>query len=605
MKIDKNMISTFIMSMLFSLITFGCDSAEYNKDTIVSDSDLHKGYSIKTENLAMRDPFILPVEKEGLYYLHVRAKGEYNNKAMKYYTSKDLKFWKYEGLSFIADDTFWGKTDFWAPDTYYYDGKYYIFSTFSAPGVKRGTSILVSDSPRGPFKPLVNAAVTPASWECLDGALHVDDTGAPWILYCHEWLQVKDGEVVAQKLTKDLTATDGDPILLFKASSAPWVGNITSGTGVVGKVTDAPFIHKTNDGKLIMLWSSFNHRGKYAIGQAISESGSLLGPWKQSDEPLNDDTGGHAMLFKAFDGKLMISYHSPNASNERAVVREVKVENDKIVFADSNISNPDEVIPSVLRIPLYSGEPTDGGNGLDPLKTTDNGTVISGNTKAELYVYRPSKAKATGHVIIACPGGGYQTLAYKELTKFAEKSVEKGVSFIILNYRIPNGKSQIPINDIAETIKLCRQKKETWNIDADKIGVLGVSAGGHLASIIAVTNDNAIKPDFSILVYPVITMLDGTHLVSKQNFLGANPTSEMMNKYSNELHVTATTPRTYIVYGLNDQVVNINANAKKYIQALFDKNVPHMVGEYPNQAHSISNYPETLYTSILSWVVEK
>ena len=208
-----------------------------------------ESFTIPISSLRLRDPFILVDKQTSMYYLHFN-----NNLKIRVYKSKDLSTWKDEGYSFIAKSDFWGQQDFWAPDVYEYEGRYYLFTTFSNTGVKRGTSILVSDSPKGPFTPLVNKAITPSGWMCLDGSLYIDKEGNPWLLFCREWLEAVDGEIYAQRLAKDLKTTEGDPYLLFKASEAPWVGSITS-SGVTGNVTDAPFIHRLDDGKLIMLWS--------------------------------------------------------------------------------------------------------------------------------------------------------------------------------------------------------------------------------------------------------------------------------------------------------------------------------------------------------------
>ncbi len=281
-------------------------------------------FTIPTSSLRLRDPFILVDKKSSMYYLHFN-----NNLKFRVYKSKDLSTWKDEGYSFMARSDFWGQQDFWAPDVYEYEGRYYLFATFSNAGMKRGTSILVSDSPKGPFTPLVNQAITPSAWMCLDGSLYIDKEGNPWLLFCREWLEVVDGEVYAQRLSKDLKTAEGEPSLLFKASEAPWVGPITS-SGVTGKVTDAPFIYRLDDGKLIMLWSSFRKKdGKYAIGQAISESGNVLGPWTQEPETLNSDDGGHAMVFKDLKGRLMISYHAPNSQTEHPVIAPLYIRDGK------------------------------------------------------------------------------------------------------------------------------------------------------------------------------------------------------------------------------------------------------------------------------------
>lgn len=263
-------------------------------------------YDIKASEFKCRDPFIFYHKGNDLYYLHVNGSGK-----LKCYTSKDLEWWRYECDSFVPDSDFWGKKDFWAPDMFEYRGKYYILATFSADGRKRGSSFLVSDRPEGPYEALVNGPVTPPDKMCLDATLYIDGDGRPWLIYCHEWLEAVDGEIYAAPLSDDLKSLDGEPTLLFKASQAPWVGNITS-SGVTGKVTDAPFIFRQDD-VLLMIWSSYRaDNGRYAIGQAYSE-GDVTGPWKQVSTPLVSG-GGHGMLFYNRAGRLMLSYHAPNSS---------------------------------------------------------------------------------------------------------------------------------------------------------------------------------------------------------------------------------------------------------------------------------------------------
>ncbi|WEK34320.1 MAG: glycoside hydrolase family 43 protein [Candidatus Pseudobacter hemicellulosilyticus] len=298
-----------------------CSTADVKTDVEIIDPN---GYNLKVQDMRVRDPFILVDPVSQAYYMQAG-----NNPGFKVYKSQDLLLWRDLGSSFTPAADFWGKKDFWAPDLYLYKEKYYLFGTFSADGKKRGTSILVADAPQGPFKPLVNKAVTPPNWMCLDGSLFIDNDNKPWIIYCHEWLEVTDGTVVAQRLTDDLKDTASVRQVLFKATDAPWVGSITSGT-TTGYITDAPFIHKNDDGSLVMLWSSFRKDGKYAIGQAISRNGNILGPWEQSAESLNDDDGGHAMLFRDLKGRLMISYHAPNSATEKPTIKEVYIKDGKV-----------------------------------------------------------------------------------------------------------------------------------------------------------------------------------------------------------------------------------------------------------------------------------
>jgi len=185
-----------------------------------------------------------------------------------------------------------------------------MFATFKAPGVCRGTQILMSESPLGPFLPLSDGPLTPSDWECLDGTLFVTPEGDPWMVFCHEWVQVGDGEICAIPLSKDLSSAIGEPVLLFHASEAPWAQEINS-KGRKGFVTDGSWMHRLPNGELLILWSSFSEGG-YTIGIARSASGNLSGPWTQDTEPLYSGDGGHCMTFQHFDGNFWVSLHRPN-----------------------------------------------------------------------------------------------------------------------------------------------------------------------------------------------------------------------------------------------------------------------------------------------------
>jgi hypothetical protein len=164
----------------------------------------------------------------------------------------------------------------------------------------------------------------------LDGVLYTGADGVPWLVYCHEWLEVTDGRIMAQRLSTDLKTTKGKPVELLRAGAAPWAGPI-KGAKVEGYVTDAPFFYRARNGELLMLWSSFTKKGQYAIGVARSASGRLEGPWRHDAEPLNTDDGGHAMLFRDFDGQLRISYHAPNtAPHTRVRIYGVEEHNGKL-----------------------------------------------------------------------------------------------------------------------------------------------------------------------------------------------------------------------------------------------------------------------------------
>ncbi len=274
---------------------------------------------LKRSEIRIRDPFILTDEENGCYYMYGRttelkegSRVDFNTFSV--YRSRDLEFFEEPKLIFDGKDIgFWADRDFWAPEVYKYRGKYYMFATFKAEGVCRVTQILVCDTPDGKFRPLTEHPITPNDWECLDGTLWIEN-GTPFIIFCHEWLQVKDGEIWAMPLTDDLTSPSGNPFMLFSASQVKGVDGVHDGTCYV---TDGPFFYKEN-GRLKMIWSTV-YEGKYAVLGAESDNGMLSGNWTHTGSMFDFD-GGHAMIFTSLDQKRLISLHAPNIrGKERAV----------------------------------------------------------------------------------------------------------------------------------------------------------------------------------------------------------------------------------------------------------------------------------------------
>jgi beta-xylosidase len=274
---------------------------------------------VNTRDIQMRDPFVVPVEAEGVYYLYGTTDPDVwrpPGVGFDAYRGSDLERWEGPLPAFRPGKGFWGDRNFWAPEVHRYRGEIYMFASFKAPGHRRGTQVLASETFAGPFRPHSDGPVTPEGWECLDGTLYVDEAGRPWMVFCHEWVQVGDGEMCAMPLSGDLRSAAGEPVLLFRASEAPWVREHV-GDDVTGYVTDGPFLHRTAAGGLLMLWASHGE-GAYVQGIARSESGEVTGPWGQQAELLFDADGGHGMVFRTFYGRLMLALHSPNDSpNER------------------------------------------------------------------------------------------------------------------------------------------------------------------------------------------------------------------------------------------------------------------------------------------------
>ena len=269
---------------------------------------------MKRTDINIRDPFVLV--HEGAYYLYGTRGATCWGPADGFdvYVSRDLENWDGPHVCFHNDGSFWADRNYWAPEVYLYQGAFYMFASFKKDGVRRGTAILKADSPLGPFRPHSDGCVTPRDWECLDGTLYVSQAGVPYMVFCHEWVQAGDGEVCAIELTPDLSAPVGEPKLLFHASDAAWCKVMHHSSGVEGCVTDGPFFWRTADGTLLCLWASFS-QGGYTEGVAVSSNGEIDGVFTQVD-PLFMDDGGHGMVFRALDGQLYLTLHSPNTSLE-------------------------------------------------------------------------------------------------------------------------------------------------------------------------------------------------------------------------------------------------------------------------------------------------
>ena len=299
-------------SLLIGILSIASLAANGQRSTV-------KMESVPLTEIQIRDPFIVPDASDKTYYMFGtnRPNPLYQSAGFDSYLSKDLKNWEGPYPAFHPGKNFWGMSNYWAAECHAYNGKYYLFGTIRAKTDSLlGTAVFVSDTPKGPYKPHSKGRVTPAGWNALDGTLHVDREGNPWMVFCHEWTQIGDGTVEAVPLTKNLKAAKAEPVTLFRASQAPWVRSHQPGKEFY--VTDGPFIYKNKKGELLMFWSSFTEQG-YAIGIARSASGEILGPWEQIPQPLFVKDGGHGMLFRTFDGQLLLSFHQPNRTpDERA-----------------------------------------------------------------------------------------------------------------------------------------------------------------------------------------------------------------------------------------------------------------------------------------------
>lgn len=243
-----------------------------------------------------------------------------------------------------------------------------------------------------------------------------------------------------------------------------------------------------------------------------------------------------------------------------------------------------------------------------------------------MYAFFPSKQENRGTAVMICPGGGYHHYAYLSSgTQIAKWFNTMGISAFVLISRLPISpdlvdRSVAPLQDAQRAMKIIRSKASEWGIKPDKIGVMGFSAGGHVASSVGVHTDDvsaigdsleqiSFHPDFMLLVSPVISMGEYAHKGSRDNLLGLNPSKALVEKYSNELHVTNQTPPAFIVDAENDPVVNPK-NSLLFFNALHENNVSVSLHFFPLGGHAIGlqNNPGStkLWKELCEmWLVEK
>lgn len=241
---------------------------------------------------------------------------------------------------------------------------------------------------------------------------------------------------------------------------------------------------------------------------------------------------------------------------------------------------PAHLMGQSQTIPLWEGEPPN----TKKLITEDEigeGGRIERVSEPELTVYLPDEDAANGAAVMICPGGGYSILAIEhEGYEIAEAYSKRGYVAAVLKYRLPDEDLveeswNVPLSDALQGIKKIRQNSEEWAVDPEKVGILGFSAGGHLASTASVHGEPShhpeenSRPDFSILVYPVISMEDTTiaHMGSRENLLDAQPKTGHKNRFSSELQIDSTTPPAFLVHSWDDEAV-LPENSIRYAETL-------------------------------------
>ena len=239
-------------------------------------------------------------------------------------------------------------------------------------------------------------------------------------------------------------------------------------------------------------------------------------------------------------------------------------------------------------LPLWKGEAPEGDG------------KFSDGSKAKLTVHLAEKPN--GAAIVICPGGGYGGLVTKgEGHGIAAWLNRHGITGIVLEYRLPAGRPYVPLLDAQRAVRTVRANAEHWKIDPRKVGIIGFSAGGHLAATATVhftpgegrTTDpvtrESSRPDFSILIYPVISMEAGVHRGSKQNLLGDKPAAGLPDYFSPQKHVRAETPPAFLAHAVDDKVVGIE-NSRMFFAAQQQAGLPARLVELPNGGHGLNGY---------------
>jgi len=261
------------------------------------------------------------------------------------------------------------------------------------------------------------------------------------------------------------------------------------------------------------------------------------------------------------------------------------------------------------RLPLYEGEVPNSKPAANRERDEPNAlvdTLTFDVSLPSLTVYLPPAGHANGSAVIICPGGGYHVLLTKrEGSDVAREFNKLGIAAFVLRYRLPNDRIMVdkpigPLQDAQRAIQLVRENAGIWGVDPSKIGIMGFSAGGHLAATagthfnrayIPNPHTTSLRPDFMLLVNPVISMTDEIgHVGSRDNLLGSNPSRENISLFSNEMHVDSLTPPTFLVHSDADEVVPVE-NSVRFYEELHRQRVPAGLHIYPTGEHGFLTAP--------------
>lgn len=258
----------------------------------------------------------------------------------------------------------------------------------------------------------------------------------------------------------------------------------------------------------------------------------------------------------------------------------------------------------ILDIDLWP-EGLPNSNGIDTAAPYDDARR---NFKPSVRVFLPAAGKADGRAVVCLPGGAYSHLAMEhEGYDWAPFFNEQGIALVVLKYRMPHGRPEVPVSDAREALRLVRQHAAEWGVDPARVGIMGSSAGGHLASTVATHSDSLSAPAFQILFYPVVTFDSRhTHAGSRANLIGRDPAPELVALYSNELQVTRRTPPAIMLLSDDDRAVP-SPNSVNYYLALRANGVPASLHIYPGGGHGWGfrtdfRFHEQMLADLAAWL---
>jgi len=274
--------------------------------------------------------------------------------------------------------------------------------------------------------------------------------------------------------------------------------------------------------------------------------------------------------------------------------------------------------PKMRSVPLYGDGPIPNSKAGPDEESTADGSWIQKVSRPALQIYLPAKAKATGAAVVIFPGGSYAGLSFAyEGVQQANFFIDHGIAAFVVKYRIPSDATMVdksigPLQDAQQAMRFARQHAAEWNLDPARIGVVGFSAGGHLASTLATHFDKAyvdnpervnLRPDFLVLVYPVISMdAKIAHMDSRNNLLGTNPTQAQVRLFSNELQVTRDTPPTLLLHAADDALVDVD-HSIAFFEALRHAGVPVEARLFPKGQHGFFLIPRDRWQgAIMDWL---